>query len=370
MANLGQAIQDLKRQKSRALGLFYRGDRTLESKTSSMRRTNVLGTTAPELQTETGFRLAVLPPGSKVKSLDPIVQSPRLGPMTPLDKQSEVPAFSQPQGGENYEPMVSERRSIASFGAVLVTGGARQQPLDKGNIRSLSPSSPQLQRARDYDSSRQQSQWTKNCGSTRDLSDVLGINRHELPGSETQSIVPQPRFGKDSKHLGHATPQSQEEGTYPQSQDVRGSKPSVLQGQAARNVLSAVAGRQGVKDLGAKHKNGPRIHGAVPVESHRRDAPHPRVQGGRSYEPVSPGASETQNLGITSVQGQEGKDFVADIRKAKHLSQAESEVTKSKALSIPGQSGTMSQATSKSKTLSLSSITIILQPYTKFPLSV
>lgn len=369
MANLGQAIQDLKRQKSRALGPLYRRDRTLEPETFSMRRTNVLGATAPKLQTETGFRPAVLPPGSKVKSLDPIVQSPRLGPMTPLDKQSKGPAFSQPQVGENDEPVVSEGRGTASFGAILVTGGVRQQPLDKGNIRSLGSSSPQLQRERDYDSSRQQSQWTKNCGSTRDLSDALEIHRHELLGSETQSAVPQ-----GSKHLGHATPQSQEEGTYreplPQSQDVRGSKLSVLQGQAARNFLSAVADKQGVKDLGAKHKNGPRIHETGAVESRRRDALHPRVQGGRSYEPVSPGAGETQSLGVASVRGQEGKDLVADIREAKHLSQAESQVTKSKALSIPGQSGTMSQATSKSKTLSLSIITIILQPYTICPLSV
>lgn len=364
MANLGQAIQDLKRQKSRALGPLYRRDRTLEPETFSMRRSNVLGATAPKLQTETGFRPAVLPPGSKVKSLDPIVQSPRLGPMTPLDKQSKSPAFSQPQVGENDEPVVS-----ASFGAILVTGGVRQQPLDKGNSRSLGSSSPQRQRARDYDSSRQQSQWTKNCGSTRDLSHVLEINRHELLGSETQSAVPQ-----GSKHLGHATPQSQEEGAYreplPQSQDVRGSKLSVLQGQAARNFLSAVADKQGVKDLGAKHKNGPRIHEPGAVDSHRRDALHPRVQGGRSYEPVSPGAGETQSLGVASVQGQEGKDLVAHIREAKRLSQAESQVTKSKALSIPGQSGTMSQATSKSKTLSLSIITIILQPYTICPLSV
>lgn len=347
MANLGQAIQDLKRQKSRALGPLYRRDRTLEPEMFSMRRTNILGAAAPELQTETGFGPAVLPPGSKVKSFDPILQSPRLGPMTPLDRQSKGPAFSQPQVGENYEPMVSEGRDTASLGATLATGGVRQQP-----GTSVGSSSPQLQRATDYDSSRQQSQWTKNCGATRDLSDVSEINRPELLGSETQSAVPQ-----GSKHLGHATPQSQEEGTYgeplPKSQDVRGSKLSVLQGQTAR--------KQGVKDLVAKHRNGPRTH---------ETALHPRVQGGRSYEPVSPGAGETQSLGIASVQGQEGKDFIADIREAKHLSQAESGVTKSKALGIPGQSGTMSQATSKSQTLSLSTITAIPQPYTICPLSV
>lgn len=345
MANLGQVIQDLKRQKSRALGRLHRGDRTLEPETFSVRRTNVLGAAAPELQTETGFRPAVQPPGSK--SLDPVGQSPRFGPMTARNKQSKHPAFSQAQVGENYEPVVSEGTATASFGAILVAGGVRQQPLDKGNIRSLGSSSPQLQRARDYDSSRQQSRWTKNCGSTRDLSEVSEINRHELLASDVHSAVPQ-----GSKHLGHAAPQSQEEGTYrePLPQDVRGSKLSVLQGQAARNILSA--DKQGVKDLVAKHKNGPRIHEAGAVESHRREALHPREQGGRSYEPVSPGAGETQSLGIASVRGQEGKDFVADIREAKHLS----------------QSGTMSRAPSKSKTLSLSTITVILQPYAVCPL--
>lgn len=371
MANLGQGVQDLKREKSRALGPSYRRDRTLEPEMSSMRRTNVLGATAPELQTETGFRPAVLPPGREVKSLDPVVKSSSLGPMTPLDKQSKSLAVSQAQVGENYEPMVSERRGTASLGAILVTGGVRQKlPLDKDNIRSLGSTSSQVQRARGYDSSRQQNQQAKNCGSTGDLSDVLEINLHELLGTETQSLVPQPHVGKGSKHLGRSTPQAQEERTYrlpsSQTQDVRGSIFPLPQGQATRNYLSAAADRQGVKDLVAEDTNRPRIRGTVVVESRRRGALNLQVPRRRSYGPVIPGASEIQSLGIASVEGQEGKDFTADVQEAKHLPHAEREVIKSKALSIPGQTGRNTQATSKSKALSLYTITIILELYTLF----
>lgn len=372
MANLGQGVQDLKREKSGALGPSYGRDRTLEPEMSSMRRTNVLGATAPELQAETGFRPAVLPPGREVKSLDPVVKSSSLGPMTPLDKQSKSLAVSQAQVGESYEPMVSERRGTASLGAILVTGGVRQKlPLDKDNIRSLGSTSSQVQRARGYDSSRQQNQRAKNCGSNSDLSDVLEINLHELLGTETQSLVPRSHDGKGSKHLGRSSPQAQEERTYrlpsSQTQDVRGSIFPLPQGQATRNYLSAAADRQGVKDLVAEDTNRPRIRGTVVVESRRRGALNLQVPRGRSYGPVIPGASEIQSLGIASVEGQEGKDFTADVQEAKHLPHAEREVTKSRALSIPGQTGRNTQATSKSKALSLYTITkIFLELYTIF----
>lgn len=349
MAKLGQTVQDLKREKSRALGPSYGRDTTLEPEIPSMRRTNVLGATV----SETGLRPAVLPTGRDVKSLDPVVKSSSLGPVTPLDKQSKRLAVSQAQVGESYEPMVSERRGTARFGAILVTGGARQKlPLNKDNIRSLGSTSSLIHRARDYDSSMQQNQRAKNCGSPSDLSDVLEINRHELLGSETQSLVPQPHVGKDSKLLAGATPQAQEERTYglpsSQTQDVRGSIFSLPQGPATRNYFSAVADRQGVKELVAEDTNEPTIRGTVAVETRSRASLNLHVQGRRSYAPVIPGASETQSLGIASVQGQEGKDFTADVQKAKHLPHAEHEVSKSKALSIPPQTGRNTQATSKS----------------------
>lgn len=350
MANLGQAVQDLKRETSRALGPSYgKRDRSLGPEMPSMRRSNILGPTAPELQPETGFRPAALPPGSEVKSLNPIVKSSRLGPMTPLDKQSKGLGLAVSQGGESYEPVASER----SHGAMLAAGGVRQQlPLDKDNIRSLGSASSQVQSARDYDSPIQPYQRAKNCGSTSDLSDVLEINRHELLGSETQrtqSLVPQPHVGKDSKHLGRATPQAQGERTYQlpfsQTQDVRSNIFS-LQSQATRSYLSAVADKQGVKDLVAKDTNGPRVRGTV--ENRSRGSLNLQVQGGGSYGPVIPGASGTQSLGIASV----------DVQEAKHLPHTEHDVTKSKALSIPGQTGRNTQATSKSKALSLYTITM------------
>lgn len=357
MANLGQAVQDLKREKSRALGHSYgKRDRNLGPEMPNIRRSNIFGPTAPEI----GSRPAVLPPGSEVKNLDPVVQSSSLGPMTPLDKQLKSLAVSQAQGGESFDSAVSERRGAGSHGATLAAGGVRQQlPLDKDSIRSLGFASSRVQGAKDYDPSVQQNQRTQNCGSLRDL---LEINRHLLLGSETQSPVPQPHFGKDSKHLGRSAPQAQEERTYrlplSQSQDVRSNIYSLQHGQATRNYASAVADGQGVKDLVAKDTNGPRVHGTVAVETHSRSSLNLQIQGGGSHGPVIPGLSGTQGLGIASVEGQEGKGFTNEGQEAKHLSHAERDATKSKALSIPGQAGRNTQAPSKSKALSTCTITM------------
>ncbi|XP_074512045.1 uncharacterized protein LOC141780633 isoform X1 [Sebastes fasciatus] len=287
MANMGQAVQDLKREKSRALG-----------------------------------------------------------PMTPLDKPNKGLglAVSQAHGRESYEPTLLERRGTANHGASLAAGGVRQQlPLDEDTIRSLGFASSQVQSARDYDSSVQQNQRNPNCGPTRHLSDVLGINRHELLGSETQKtkglVLPR-HVGKDGKHLGHATPQAQGERTYQrpllQTQDGRSNVFSLPQGQGSRDYLPAVADGQGVRDLVAKDKNGPRIHGTVSVENHSHGSLDVQAQRGGSYGPVIPGAGGSQSLGIASVEGQKTKGFTADGQKVKHLSHAER-------LSIPGQTD---QATS------------------------
>lgn len=363
MPNLGQAAQDLKREKSRAFGPLYgKGDRTLGHEIHSMRRTNILGHTAPELQPEPGFGPALLSPGREIKNLDPVMKSSSL---EPIDKQRKNLAVSQAQVRETFEPLVSERRGAASYGATPVAGGVRQQlPLDNTKSHGSAPS--QAQSSRRCDSSAQQDQRAQNCGSTSDSSDVLEINRHELLGSETQrsqSLVPKPHDGKDGNlRSGDATPQAHEERTYrpplSQTQDVRRNVFSLPQGQANRNYLSGVADRQGVTDIGLEAKDTivPRIRGTVAVESRSGGSLNHQVQGGGSYGPVIPGTSGTQSLGLPSVDGQEG--FVTYGQEAKHLSHAE--VTKSKAVSIPGQAGRNTQATSKSKALSLYTITMSL----------
>ncbi len=193
MSNLGQALQDLKREKSRIYGQLYGNrDRILGHEIPSMRRTNVLGHTAPELPPETGFGPALLPPGREVKSLDPVVKASNLGPLTHLDKQRKGLSVSQAQVGESYEPMVSERRVVASYGATPTAGGVRQQvPLD--NTRSLGSAPSQVQTSRRCDLSGERDQRAQNCGSTSDSSDALEINRHELLGSETQRSLSRAR---------------------------------------------------------------------------------------------------------------------------------------------------------------------------------
>ncbi|XP_036945297.1 fibroin heavy chain isoform X6 [Acanthopagrus latus] len=347
LARLGQTVQDLMREKSRALGPSYgKGDKTLGPEMAGMRRTNILGATAPEAHAGIGFRPAVLTPGREVKSLDSKLKSSSLGRMTPFDKNSESLAVSQGEVGENYDSLVSLKRGTASHGATPVTGGVRQQLPLEDNIRGLGHVPSPVQRAQDYDLSSQQNQWVKNCGSTRGLSDALGINRHEHLGPETQrgqGLVPQPHAGKDSKHLGHASPQ-----TLPQTQDVRGNIFSPPQGQAARNYVSAIADRQGVKDLGlvAQDTSVPRIRGTIAVDNNGRGPLNLQVQGGGNYAPVIPGTSGTQSLGVPSVEGQEAHGYTADGKKAKHLSHAEHEGTKSNPLTVPGQTGTNTHASS------------------------
>lgn len=360
MAGLGQDAQDLRREKSRALGPSYgKRDGTLGPEMSNMRRTSALDVTA-----ETGFRPAGLPPGRDIKSLDPEVKSSSLGPMTPLDEQSKSLAVSQAQGGDSHEPLLSERRGATNHGATLAAGGVRQQlPLDKDNIRSLGSASSQAHRARD--SFTQRNQRARNCGPTRDLSDLLEIYRHERLGSEPQrgqSLAPQPHVGKDHEQLGRATPQAHGERTYrlppSQTQDVRSSTFSLPRG--TRNSLSAAAGRQHAKDLRleAKDTNVPRVRGTAAVENRSRGYLNLQAQGGRRYGPVIPGAGGIQSLGVASVEGQESTGFTAEGQEAKHLSNAEHEATKSKTLSIPGQTGRNPQGTSKSKDLSLHKITM------------
>lgn len=346
MANLGHAVQDLKTEKSIALGPSY-ADRNIGPEMPNMRRGNIL--TASESQAETGFRPAALPHGN----LNPLVKASHRGPLIPLDKQSKGFGMGVPQGGERYDPTLLERRGTASRESTLAARGVRHQlPLVKDNIKSLSSASARVQGARDYDSSIQHNQQKPNCASHRDLLHALGINHHELLGSETQStrgLLLQAQLGKDGKHLGSATPQAQEETTYQRpispNQDGRDNIFSLQQGQGSRGHVSAVADGQGVRELGlvAKDKSKPRIHGAVTVENHSRGSLNLQTQG-------------TQRLGITLMEGQEAERFTAEGQKSKHLSHAGHDATESESLGIPGQTGRNDQGTSKSKALSLYNI--------------
>lgn len=336
LASLGQAVQDLKREKSTALGsLFGNRDRSLVPE-MPVGRGSMLGPSTPELQAE-------------VKSLDPVVKSSSLGSTIPLD-------VSHVQGAESYDPAVLKRQSTASHGSTLTTGGVQQQPpLKKDNIMKLSSASSQVQSARDYDLSFQHNQRAQNCGSTSDLSDALEVNRHELLGSETQgtqSLVPQ--VSKDSKHLGLATSQAQGKNHHPllHSQiHIRSHMPSLIQG--TRRYLSAVADRQGLKDLGlaAKERNGLRIHGSIAVEKRTHGSLNLQVEGRGVYGQVFPSTIGTQDLELASVEKQEAKGFTGDGQEAKHLPHAERDVIEPKALSIPGQTRRNNHATSKSKDL-------------------
>ncbi|XP_040048037.2 uncharacterized protein LOC120828498 isoform X3 [Gasterosteus aculeatus] len=337
MANLGRASQDLKREKSRAIGPSY-GDRT-QAGIPDMRRSDK--PTDPYLQEQTGFRPAALPHGREIKSMDLLGKSSSLRPLTPLDKPSKglSLAASQAHGGESYDPAVLERRRAVNH-ALAAMGVRQQQPPVKDNARTPGPASSHLQNARDYDSTVQRNQQAPNCGSTRDLLDMLGIPHQEHLGSETQRTrgpaLP-PHVDKDGSPLGHATPQAQGERSYqwPRSLTQDGGGNSFPQG--TNGYFSAVA-----EDLGpvAKDKSGPRIRGTVAVERS-----HDPLQGGESHGPVIPGEGGTQSLGIAAVEGREAKTFTPDGQKVKHLSLAERDVRESKAR-IPGQTGRNDQATS------------------------
>ncbi|XP_037331258.2 spidroin-1 isoform X3 [Pungitius pungitius] len=328
MANLGQASQDLKREKSRAFGPSY-GD-TTQAGMPNTRRSDV--PTDPYLQEQTGFRPAALPHGREIKSLDLLGESLSRRPLTPLDKHSKGlgAAASQARGGEGFDPAVLERRRAANHAAALAAMGARPQlPPVEGNTGT------RLHDARDYDPTVQQNQQATNCGSTRDLLDMLGIPHQEQLGSETQRTrgpVLQPQVDKDGNPLGrgertHPRP-------LPQTQDGRGNSFPLPPGQGTSSYLSAIA-----EDLGrvAKDKSGPGIRGTVAVDR--------SLRAGGSHGPVIPGERGTQSLGIAAVEGHEAKTFTPDGQKVKHLSLAERDVRGSKA-SIPGQTGRNDQATS------------------------
>lgn len=318
LASLGQAFQDLKREKSRALGSLYG-------------RGNVLDLSRPELQAGLQSRNPVVMPSNPASSI-------------PLD-------VSHVQEGDGYDPTVLKRKSSTSHGATLTAGGVQQQlPLKSPNMRRLTSGLSQAKSGKATDSSLRRNQQTPNCGSASDLSDAL-----ELLGLETQEphgSVPRPQVSKDGKYLGHTSPQGKPTDPLPrsQTQEARRLISSLPLGQGARNPLLAVEDRQGVKDLGlvAKDGNGLRIRGTVAVE--KRGSL--QVHGGRNYGPVYPSTSGSQGLDMVSVERQEAKRVTANGQEAKHLPHAERDVIEPKALGLPGQTVRNNQATSKSKALS------------------
>lgn len=326
----GRQIQDLIGEKVP----LYGRKQTLEAGPGGVRSTTVLGATAPDLQTNTAFRSSLLPPGGEVKSLDPVGKSSSLGRMTPFDKQSKILAQAWLGGG--YVPTVSEGRGAVGLGATLVSGGVRQKlPGDKDGIRS------------------QPSPWAKNCRPGGDPSSLL-----EFLGSE--SFGPQDHAADDKKTPGPVTRQAQEERVYrpssSQNRHFEGSIFSLSQSQVPGNPLAAAADRQGVRHPLAEDTNAPRIHGTV--ENHR-SALNPQPQQGGNQAPAIPGTGAAQSWGsIPSVEGQE--DVTADVLQEKRLPKARHEVTKPKALRVPGHGGRGTQAPSKNKASSSYTIKSLL----------
>lgn len=329
----GQQIQDLMGEKKKIMVPLYGRKQTLEAGPGGVRSTTVLGAAAPDLQTNTGFRSSLLPPGGEVKSLDPVGKSSSLGHMTPFER-SEILAQAQLGGG--YVPTASEGRGSVGLGAALVPGGVRQKlPGDKDGIKS------------------QPNPWAKNCRSTGDPSSLM-----EFLGSER--FGPQVHAGEDKKAPGPVTQKAQEERVYQpsssQNRRFKGSIFSLSQSQVPRNPLAVAADRQGVRDLLAEDTNAPRIHGTV--ENHRSPL-NPQPQRGRNRAPAIPGTGAAQSWGsIPSMGGQE--DVTADVLEEKRLPKARHEVTKPKALSVPGHSGRGTQAPSKSKASSSYNIKTLL----------
>lgn len=325
------ALQDLKRAKSRALGSLFLGkqDRTQDN----MRRGGILPTN-PELQPGTGFR--------------PAVQSP--GPATFLDKQGKSLGLGvAPAQGQGIYPFgVPKRKGTPSHGAALAAGGVRQpQPVDEDIIRNQGI-------PRNYDPSVQQGQQTKNCGSTRHLSDELEKYRQLLASEaqRTQGSVSQPRSGEDSRHLGLA-PQAQGEEAYrlTQSQDARTDIFSLPLGQKTGVYSSPTADRQGVEHLRLASKDSGGLSGTVVAENLNHGAANPQVQRVESDVPVIPGESGTKSLGVATAGGQKEK---------KGPFNAEHDGREPKALSIPEQAGRNTQGTSKKKALYFSTISVPL----------
>lgn len=309
VANLGTAVQELKREKSSHLHRNPERTAGLE-----IPRSNILGATAPEVAHR------------EAKSIDPVVKASYLGASTHLDKQRKILA----QGRESYEPSLLERRGSTNHGATLAARGVRQQPpLVQANIRTQG--SPQVQHAGEYDSFVHQRR--PNCGSVRDLTGGLQEHsRHELLGSETQrtpSLVP--HVGKENKYLQPA-------------QDVRGRVYAPSQGQPPRSFVSSVADGQAVRDLQAsKDTKGPQVHGALVVENLAPGTINVRVQGAGSRGP----AGATQSLGLGAAQRQDGDGLTLDGQEQKHLNKHG--VAKSKALGVSGHTGHGDQAPSKSE---------------------
>ncbi|CAI5676245.1 unnamed protein product [Oreochromis niloticus] len=328
MASQGQAVQDLKREKIRGLDSFGKQGRMHAPEIPDMRKGSTLGPTTPELHA-----------GKEVKSCDPTVLSSSLGHTTPTDQ------------GQSKHPAIPKRKVAPNHEAILGAGGPRRQlPVDKDNIQSLGSYSSQS--ARDYDSSKRESQRVENCGSPIDLSDVLENSRLGSGIQKGQSSVPQTHVGEELRHLGSTTSQKEKDKTsrlpFSEAEDVRRRIYATPLDQRIRDYFSAVADRQRVKGLLAENANGIRIRGTVTVQDGRYSTANLPAKGGRRYGAVIPGTSGTLSVGMASnrADGQEAPGFIGDGQSAKQNSQTEHDVRKPKALPIPGQTGRNAQTPS------------------------
>lgn len=321
VASLGQALEDLKRKKSRAESHAYgTHDRTAGPETPVERRTSVLGPTVPQIHARI-----------EVRNLNPVLWGSSLRPTMPLINQNEPlgVGVSQIPGGKRNKHDDFKVKGTTGLDATLAAAGiGRQLPVDK-DVRYLG--SPQVYGPRNPFIPDKQN--AEDCESAAEP-ESLGVNRFGLLGSETQrtqGLVPQLHMGKTGKYLGRINPPSQERTYHPpsQGQDPGSRFFSTVQQQETRDSSFGLANRQDAERPGAKDQIRPKI----------RD---------RYFDPANRGVSTTQSLGIASAKNQEAKDVTEGD--TKDFSQAKPRTRQSKVLHVPGQVGVNTQATSKRKT--------------------
>lgn len=345
-ATPGQGVvRDLMGGRSRVLSTpLGKGGKFLGAAVPDAERSKSLGAAAPQLQAQKSFRSAVPSPGEEFKSLDPAVKLQRAASLGPLDKQRKSPglAVSQAQAGESYGPAVLQRKGTTNYGAALEAGSLKpqkpQMPVGKDN--SKSPASVQEQSARGYGSILQ-NQGAQSYGRARDVPDEMKIKHLGFLASEAQrvqSLGPQVPVAKESKSPGPATPQGQGGKSYQlplsQSQGAKSYGVSPPQGQRAKNYLSAGSDLQGIKDLGP----------VAGKESQNFGSAAFNAQGVESYRPVIPDGKGTKNIAAVSAGRQASNSYGPYGQEAKTLPRVEPDVTGSKSLGSPMQSGRNTQA--------------------------
>lgn len=207
-AGPGQALEDLKRKKSRAESRGYgTHGGTVGAEVPVERRTSV-----PQIHARI-----------EVRNLNPVIRPSSLRPTMPLDTQDKLLGIGVPQ-----------------------THGRPDAGAGRQRYRPRDPFIPDKPNIKDYESPE---------------SEVLDVSRSGLLGSEThrtQGLVPQLHTGKAGKYLGRTNPPPQDR-TYPPPQDPRPNLLSTSQRQETRDPLFVQANRQDEGGAGAKDKIRPKI---------------------------------------------------------------------------------------------------------------